>query len=171
MKAPPATSASFLVTDTTTLGSWKGVYGSEGYYVVNDSSSPVAYGTVAPPADGQYTWAASSSDLRALQKASVANDRLAACWYNAGSFNVDVNFSDNNVHQVALYFLDWDTTGRINRVDILDASSGKILDTRSISKFNSGQYWIWNLSGHITVRVTATGASNAVLSGIFFGSK
>ena len=80
VKAPPAASASFLQTDTTTLGSWKGVYGSEGYYVINDSSSPAAYGTVTPSANSQYTWAASSSDLRALQKASVSNDRLAACW-------------------------------------------------------------------------------------------
>ena len=79
VKTPLATSASFLKTDTTTLGSWKSVYGSEGYYLSNDSSSPVTYGTVKPPATAAYTWASSSSDLRALQKASAPMDRMAAC--------------------------------------------------------------------------------------------
>ena len=82
-----------------------------------------------------------------------------------------MNFSDNSAHQIALYFLDWDTTARISRVDILDASTGTVLDTRSVAKFSSGQYWIWNLSGHITIRVTTTGGFNSVLSGIFLGGK
>jgi hypothetical protein len=168
-QSPAATSA-FVKTDTTTLGSWKGVYGSEGSYVINDGTSPIPYGTVSPSANSQYTWAASTTDLRALQKSSVPNDRLAACWF-ANSFTVDVKFSDSNVHQVALYFVDWDSLGRSNRVDILDASSGTVLDTRTISQFTSGQYWIWNLSGHVTIRLTAVGGSNAVLSGLFFGAQ
>ena len=72
------------------------------------------------------------------------------------------------MHEVALYFLDWDSTARISRVDVLDAATGTVLDTRSVANFNSGQYWIWNLSGHVTIRVTNTGGVNAVLSGLFF---
>ena len=54
------------------------------------------------------------------------------------------------------------------RVDILDASSGSVLDSRSVTSFNGGQYLVWTLSGHVTIRITMTAASNAVLSGIFF---
>jgi len=43
------------------------------------------------------------------------------------------------------------------------------LDSRTIGSFTSGQYLVWNLSGHVIVRFTNTvPGSNAVLSGIFF---
>jgi hypothetical protein len=82
---------------------------------------------------------------------------------------VDVNFHDTNTHQVALYLLDWDSFyGRTERVDILDANN-TILDSRSVSSFVNGLYLVWNLSGHVVVRITNTNPpSNAVLSGLFF---
>jgi len=53
-------------------------------------------------------------------------------------------------------------------VDILD-SNNNVLDSRNVSGFVNGQYLVWNLSGHLTVRITNTnGSSNAVLSGIMF---
>ena len=39
-------------------------------------------------------------------------------WPHVGTadlFDIDVNLSDNAVHQAALYFLDWDSTTRIAR--------------------------------------------------------
>ena len=63
-------SAAFVKTDTTTLGSWKGVYGGDGYNVVNDSVSIPSYVAVTPSGNSAYTFAGSSSDTRALQKPS-----------------------------------------------------------------------------------------------------
>jgi hypothetical protein len=37
-----------------------------------------------------------------------------------------------------------------------------------VSNFHNGQYLVWQLSGHVQVRVTNTGNSNAVISGLFF---
>jgi hypothetical protein len=34
-----ANSATFVTTDTATQGNWKGVYGSDGYSVINDAAS------------------------------------------------------------------------------------------------------------------------------------
>src|SRR5207244_11639714 len=34
----------------------------------------------------------------------------------------------------------------------------------------SGQYLVWNLQGHVLYRITTLQATNAVLSGIFFGA-
>jgi hypothetical protein len=51
-------------------------------------------------------------------------------------------------------------------VDILDANN-TLLDSRSVSSFVNGQYLVWNLSGHVIVKITNT-SSNAVLSGLFF---
>jgi hypothetical protein len=53
-------------------------------------------------------------------------------------------------------------------VDILDGNN-TLLDSRAASSFINGQYLVWNLSGHVVVRITNTNPpSNAVLSGLFF---
>ena len=167
----PATgTAAFVKTDTTTGGSWKGVYGAAGYDIINDTASLPAYVSATPSGNASYIWSGSSTDGRALQKGSSTTDRIAACWFSSGAFSIDLQFNDANTHQVALYLLDWDTYngGRTERVDILD-SNNNVLDSRNVSSFVNGQYLVWNFSGHVTVRITNTNAvSNGVLSGILF---
>jgi hypothetical protein len=102
-----------------------------------------------------------------LQKA-VGTDRIAATWYSGTSFTIDVNLIDGNTHQVALYCLDWDSNTRAQTVEVLDGASGAVLDSRSISAFSQGQYLVWNLTGHVKMRVTRTGGVNAVVSGLYF---
>ena len=107
---PNPASATFVKMDTTTQGNWKSVYGADGYNVIGDGASNPSY--VTPVASGQssYTWAASTSDPRALQKATNPADRIAATWFSTTPFTIDMNISDTATHQVALYFLDWDGT-------------------------------------------------------------
>jgi hypothetical protein len=168
---PPSGTAAFVKLDSTTQGTWKGTYGADGYNVINDSVSYPAYVNVTPAAGFlSYSWAASTSDPRAMQKGSSVSDRIAACWYSPGTISVDLSFNDANTHQVALYLLDWDNFvgGRTERIDILDANNN-VLDTRTVSSFVGGQYVVWNLSGHVIVRITnLSGVSNIVISGILF---
>src|SRR5262245_16391360 len=145
----PTPTAAFLKTDTVTGGSWWGVYGADGYNVIGDSASYPAYAAVTPAGNFSNTWSSSTSDLRALTKPFAPGDRIAACWYSGTSFSIDLTFNDSNVHQVALYLLDWDI-GRTERVDILDGN-GNVLDTRAVSSFVNGEYVVWNLSGHVVV--------------------
>jgi uncharacterized delta-60 repeat protein len=162
--------AGFVKLDTTTGGSWKGVYGLDGYVVIGDGASAPSYGNATPAANDLYVWNGSTGETRALQKASPAADRIAACWYSGGAFTIDVNFTDAGMHQVALYMLDWDTYGggRTQQVDVFDANN-HLLDTRMVAGFTGGQYLVWNLSGHVTIRVTNTNPNgNAVVSGLFF---
>src|SRR5262249_3651172 len=42
--------------------------------------------------------------------------------------------------------------------------------SRTLSNFSSGVYLVWNVSGHVTLRVTKTGGINAVASGLFLGA-
>jgi uncharacterized delta-60 repeat protein len=166
----PSPSAGFVKLDTTTGGSWKGVYGLDGYIVIGDSGIAPAYGTATPAGNGFYVWSGSTADTRAVQKASSATDRIAACWYSSSVFTIDVNFADANQHQFAIYLLDWDNYagGRTQRIEIFDANNS-LLDTRMVSGFSGGQYLVWNLSGHVTIRVTNTNPNgNAVVSGLFF---
>ncbi len=48
--------------------------------------------------------------------------------------------------------MDWGGTTRSQRIDILDAGTGAILDTRTVTGFNGGTYLVWTLSGHVTIR-------------------
>jgi hypothetical protein len=75
---------------------------------------------------------------------------------------------DANAHQVALYCLDWDNGGRTQTIDVLDAASGAVLNTRTVSGFRGGKYLIWNVTGHVQFRVTNTDGVNGVVSGLFF---
>src|SRR5258706_10237090 len=162
--------ASFVKADTTTSGTWKGVYGAGGSNIITDSANYPAYVTATPSGNSTYTWAASTSDARGMQKGSSTTDRIAACWYSWDSLSIDLRFNDTGTHQVALYLLDWDSYlgGRLERVDILDANN-TLLDSRSVSGFANGRYLVWNLSGHVIVRITNLNAiSNVVVSGILF---
>ena len=168
--SPPVSSSStaaFQKTDTTTQGTWKGVYGSNGSLIAVDSTNYPSYAQVTIAGQGLATWAPSTSDPRAPQKYAAA-DRIASAWYSNTTFTVDVNVTDGNPHQVALYCLDWDgNNGRSARIDVLDAATGVVLDSRSVSRFSSGVYTVWNVGGHVTFRLVA-GVGNVVLSGIFF---
>jgi hypothetical protein len=168
--AVPATTgtATFVTLDTTTQGNWKGVYGSNGYNVINNAVSYPAYVTVTPSGTNAFTWASSSTDVRALLQAASGTNRIAATWYSSSSMLIDLVFNDGQQHQVAIYCLDWDTTKRTQRIDILD-TNGVVLNTQNVSNFYNGEYMVWTLSGHVQIRVTNTNSSaNAVTSGVFF---
>ena len=56
------------------------------------------------------------------------------------SFTVDVNLADGQTHDLELYFLDWDSKGRSEQVQISNAATGTVLATETISSFSNGVY-------------------------------
>jgi hypothetical protein len=165
-----ATTASFTGTDTITQGSWQGVYGADGYSIASSSQSLPSYATVAVQNAGNYIWAPNSTDPRALET-GVGAARIAACWFAATSFYFDINITDGNTHQVALYALDWDNYGggRAEQIEVVNATTNAVLDNRNVAAFTNGTYVIWNISGHVHISVTLTNGGNVVMSGVFFG--
>ena len=163
---PPAATAGFLGTDSATQGNWKGVYGADAASIVGDASSTPAYGTLTPSGQATYIWDGSPTDAPSLQRVSAG--RIAATWYADQSETLDLNLTDGAAHKVSLYALDYDRVGRSERVDVLDAATGAVLDTRIVANFAGGQYLSWKLSGHVVLRLTNLGPKNAVVSGIFF---
>jgi PKD repeat protein len=162
--------ASFTQTDTTTQGNWTGVYGAAGYNVIGSTSSYPSYATVTPSGQASWTWAATTSDVRGLLIPGSTSNRIAGCWFNSTSFTIDVNLTDGQVHPVSLYALDWDSQGRSERIQVLNASSGAVLNTQTISSFSGGEYLTWNVSGHVQFKVTSLGGNSAVVSGLFIGA-
>jgi YVTN family beta-propeller protein len=161
-------SASYSGLDTATQGAWTSKYGADGYLIANDASKPPAYATVSFTGDATYTWAASTTDVRALQTASGASTRIASTYYSGSSFTINLNFTDGNAHKISLYLLDWDSTARMETISILDASSNALLDTETYASFHNGEYAAWNIQGHVLIQVKVRGGSNAVVSGVFF---
>ncbi len=94
---------------------------------------------------------------------------MSACWYSGSSFTVDVNLTDGQTHKVSLYALNWEGSGRSEQVDVLDAASGTVLDSETLTSFQNGAYLTWNISGHVVLHITNNGYPNAVVSGLFFG--
>ena len=166
---PPSGSVVFLRTDTATQGNWKNNYGADGELIANDSSHVPFYATVGLGTALQYTWASSTTSVRALTKYNSATDRIASAFYNTPSFTLDVNLVDNQPHQIALYFLDWDDN-RAETVSILDANTNQVIDTHTLVSFGGGQYLVWNMQGHVLVKVQIVNGVSAVVSGIFFGT-
>ena len=165
--------AHFLGTNTTTQGSWRGVYGANGYDIAADNSAGnpklPSYAALGITGASTYTWAASTTDPRALQN-SANTGRIASTWYSSTSMSFNLNLTDGQVHKVSLYAVDWDSTVRNEQVQILDAATGIVLDTETLSSFHGGEYLSWNLSGNVVIRVTNLNSkSNAVVSGLFFG--
>jgi hypothetical protein len=83
--------------------------------------------------------------------------------------STDINLVDGLTHRVSIYVLDWDSSARVETLDIVDAATGAVLDTRTASGFAGGQYFVWNLKGHVLLRITRTAGGNySVFSALFF---
>ncbi len=165
------TTASFVGTDSTTQGNWIGPYGNAGYNVIGDAASYPSYVSVTPSGQTSYTWASQTSDVRALQYSEPGtNSRIAASWYSSSSFKINVNLTDGQIHPVSLYVMDWDSNGRSEQIQVLNAAHGTVLDTETISKFSGGDYLTWNISGNVVFKITDLSGTNAVVSGIFIGA-
>ncbi len=142
----------------------------DGYNVIGNASSYPSYATAIPSGQIYCTWAAQYDGPDALsrkrprshrphrfllvRRLPVLRRRESHRWTNT---------------QVTLYALDWDSTTRAETVQVIDATSGTVLDTQSLSSFHNGTYLSWNISGHVVLRFTNIGGPNAVISGLFFG--
>ncbi len=165
-------SATFLRSDVTNKGDWKPHYGKSGYSLCKDYSfrNPALpdWATVRLTAAATHLWQAhASEDDRALQAVDPRRGRVAACWYAPDRFTIDLNLTDGNPHQVALYAVDWDKQARNQSITIIDPTSGKPLDRQFLTSFDDGVYLVWELQGKVRIRVQSRGPSNAVLSGLF----
>ena len=148
---------------------------------VNDLRTVAAQDALKPDVDGNNTSGNNAVGaafnvfyaLSDLYQSPGTQDRVAAMVYNTAgtpgtSFTIDVPLQDARPHQVALYFLDHDTQSRAETIQVENAATGAVLDTRRMSYFVFGQYLIWNVTGHVKFVVTQNSGRNAVVGGIFF---
>jgi hypothetical protein len=158
----------FVGNDTNAHGNWAGVFGQDGYHVIESQVKYPSYVSVTPNGCSPFTWAEDVSDVRALQREPGNLKRKAACWYASTNFALEIEIKDGRSHRVALYVLDWDSKGRVQTIEVADVKTGKILDARTIGDFRNGKYLIWEISGKVRFNFAKVAGDNAVVAGIFF---
>lgn len=169
-----APEVSFIDTDTATQGNWENVYGSQGYIMAGDSFvSQPSYLTDSFTGDSLWDWNTDTSDVRAPEMffSAPATDypRIAATWYSATPFDISFSVTDGQHHKLSVYCLDWDSTVRNETLQLVDAATNNVLDTRTISSFNGGTWLSWTISSNVILQVINNNPnSNAVVSGLFF---
>ena len=176
----------FLGTDTTTEGAWRNAYGADGYDIAADTSAGnpkiPSYATLsitgARPMSGPPT-----RPTRGPSRTRPNTGRIAAAWYSSSTMSFNLNLTDGKSHEVSLYAVDFDNKSRSEEVQVIDAATGTVLDTQTLSSFQGGEYLSWNLSGNVVIKVTNLGpsatrssaasssvASRAVTSATFLGT-
>jgi hypothetical protein len=87
--------------------------------------------------------------------------------FGAVPFTMDLYLPVGAAHRISLYSLDWDALGRAQKIEVIDPTSGLVLDSRTLTGFTGGTYLSWNVRGYVQFRFTRTGGPNAVLSALF----
>lgn len=152
----------FLGLDAGTQGSWEQAFGRDGLNVPSGASALPDYATVSIQGGSEHHWNADANDPRVL-------DGYKAVAWQGFSITFDVNITDGQNHRLALYLVDWSKTGRTERVESRDATTGQVFDSQLVSDFKGGNYLVYDVSGHATFQLTAFTGSAAFLGGVFFG--
>jgi hypothetical protein len=157
--------AVFQGLDTTTQGNWRNTYNYPNVTIIGNGAINATV-TPIPSGENSYLWTSSTTLIQALENLA-SSGRVAGRWASATDFFVNIDFTDQAVHQVAIYCLDWNAQSRAETISVLNAATGAVLDTRSVSNFAGGVYAVWNVTGNVKLQITKTAGPNAVISGVF----
>ena len=171
---PQRAAATFVKTDDTTSGTWKGTYGADGAVVAGDNpkaSAAPKYVIVTPTNKGDGSpWAANPADPRYPQKTGEAKDRSVTSWTAPEQFDINIEITDGKEHQAALYCVGWGKNFQMT-IEVLDADTKAVLDTQTVQDYIKGKYLVWNLKGQVIVRLSSTiqeEGTAALAAGVFF---
>jgi hypothetical protein len=170
-------SATFLQTDTATLGNWKGVYGQDGNVIAQHSIMVPGYASFdTAGAINLYLRNLWSTDPRALLKQTYsysATERIESFFHTPSSMDFRIGANDGTTHRVALYFADYERSGRSVTVQTLDTAAGTVLDSRQLTDYQAGVFLVYRYSGAITFRIinnsTAQYAPTGSVNAFFWG--
>lgn len=167
----PSTAATFIELDQTTQGNWPAKYGSQGYSINSSLTKLPSYAEVSFTGGAtdlyDYIVASSTSDPTQLIKPGTS-ERIHSTWTGDHGFTLNVSLTDGQAHRVALYMVEGGPDLH-QMLEVLNAETGELLDSRTLDDFTSGTYLVWNLRGNVKIRFTnLANGHNAALSGIFF---
>ena len=161
--------------DTTTLGNWLGVYGSEGYILA--AFDGVGADRVSLPSyiSGYYltdelmwVWDANSPNPQGLLDPGGSGNRVEATWYRDAVWSVTITPTETKQFKLALYMLDPENM----RTQTLTFTGAGLTGTDQIAPIHPGTWMVYDVTASagqdITVTFDCVGGHNAVLSAMAF---
>src|SRR6185312_2284949 len=168
VQAVPTNSARLVRTDSTTLGNWKGVYGTQGEYVAGDSYTAPSFASITSNGS-TYVWSSSNTNVQNLLKNSSSTSRIGSMLYAYGQLQVGVNVTDGRTHQVAFYIPTWNTyTAQYESVAAYNTTTGALLSSATVNTGTGGKYVVFNITGNVTFTFgPASSGYYGVIGGLF----
>jgi hypothetical protein len=166
---PIPSSTFFSRTELSTRGNWLPHFGIEGYLLPGTSTNMPPFATLDDGGTPVMSYLTNSPDTNALQQPG-GGGRFLAGWSSPTNFTIDLNLTDGQNHQVALYFWDWNNAGRSQSVDVVDAATTNLLDHRSLNGFTNGQWWVWQVNGHVQFQIGAVAGPDCLLNALMLGN-
>jgi hypothetical protein len=166
----PKTCVCYTGYDPITNGDWLSgqKYGDLGYWVSSaptDDRSPY-FGSMSNAA--YWLWADNSTATTALYTPDRSK-RVAATWYSTNTLTMPIQVTDDAIHQLAIYFLDFENAGVSELIDFIDVSGIPTWPV-SISGFSqSGVYLLYKFKGSGTLRIRPKDSTSpyVVMGGLF----
>ena len=159
------TKATFAGEDTTTGGTWPGHFGSIGYALAGNQAQVPADMSITWNKGSLRTWAATTTDPRALCiNPDPARERQATAYFGKDA-NLTVDLGETP-HLLSVYCVDWKRRGLKQDVILSDARTGRELARRTIGDFKAGCWLSWIASGKVFITVQQQAGVNAGISGI-----
>ncbi len=177
--------AKFSKLDNITSGNWGGVYGKDGYVLCNYNGNEHDEVSLPPfisgvnyfrafPKNGMpeaKIWSASTKDKRALAgDFKNGAERKASCYSNPdNTMCFTVRADGKKEFQIALYFVDWENSGKRISVEMFDADSlDLIAPVKVLDHFTGGAYLVYRYEKSAKFRINKIRGDGVTLSGIFF---
>lgn len=166
--------------DSLTQGNWRGKYGKDGIMLFNYFNVGKHLQKLPTYIDSIVLKKGKNVNLDLSANKSILQDTMGL-HKSLGAIitqdpipclqtmTIDIHAADSIDHQVALYFLDWDSNGRRSAVEIFDLKTLNLLSpVQLIKNYQHGKYLVFNYSGSIRVRINQVRGVNAAMSGLFF---
>ena len=161
----PAAQGALGSYEADALGSWKGRYGADGFIIVNHATNLPDFARLELAGAAPFTFAETTEDEAALERID-GPFRISACWYGE-DFTLDLRLVDGHRHLISTYLLDWGGA-RVVEVELIEAATGNVMDSKTVSDFVAGAMLTWSAEGHVRLRFKRLQGANAVVNGIFF---
>jgi subtilisin family serine protease len=166
----PADPNVFTGTNTAPGGmNWQSTYGSQGDDIVGDPGSQLPAYVTSLTLPGTTTRILKVSKApQSLEFTQPTARGIQAYWQSTVPFNIDVDVSDTELHQITLYLADYDNKKRAERIQVINPNTGLVSYTQDFANFSKGIFATFTVAGNVVFHVIPQLGPSAVVSGIFF---
>lgn len=85
------------------------------------------------------------------------------------TMTVDIRNKHDGPYRLALYFVDWEKTGRRSAVEVFDLDDKRLLmPVQIVRDYREGRYVVLSLEGSVRLRINQVRGTNASLCALFF---